>query len=82
MTRIQSHPAATVQPGVPDPEFQTWSHQHARENRRHAADLAQITHHHDLNPAGDAVHQLQAWAVRQAREKHLHDSAIAQIRRP
>jgi hypothetical protein len=82
MTRIQSQAAATVQPGVPDPEFKTWSHQHARENRRHAADLAQITHHHDLNPAGDAVHQLQAWAVRQAREKHLHDSAIAQIRRP
>ena len=82
MTRIHSQAAATVQPGVPDPEFQTWSHQHARENRRHAADLAQITQHHDLNPAGDAVHQLQAWAVRQAREKHLHDSAIAQIRRP
>ena len=43
MTRIQSQAAATVQPGVPDPEFQTWSHQHARENRRHTADLAQIT---------------------------------------
>ncbi|MEX0588399.1 MAG: hypothetical protein WD136_04005 [Cyanobium sp.] len=70
------------QAGRPGPEFQAWSRQHARDARRHAADLAQITRHHDLNPAGDAVRQLQAWALRHAREKHLHESAIAQIRRP
>jgi hypothetical protein len=69
------------QPLVPDPEFQTWSRQHAHATRIHAAGLAQITQHHDLNPAGDVVHQMEAWARRQAREKHLHDSAIAQIRR-
>lgn len=72
-----------LQPGQPmqaDPAFQTWSLQRARDNRRHAAELAQITQHHDLNPGGDAVHQLQAWALRQAREKHLHDSGIAQMR--
>lgn len=70
---------AARQPG-PDREFVTWAEQHQRERRRHAAELAQITRHHDLNPAGDAVHQLQAWAVRQAHAKQLHDSAIAQMR--
>jgi hypothetical protein len=69
------------QPLAPAPEFQTWSRQHAHATRLHAAGLAQITHHHDLNPAGDVVHQMEAWARRQAREKRLHDSAIAQIRR-
>ena len=64
----------------PEPEFQTWALQHQRERLRHDAQLAQITRHHDLNPAGDVVHQMQAWALRQARQKHLHDSAIAQIR--
>lgn len=68
------------QPLAPDPEFQAWSRQHAHAARLHAAELAQITRHHDLNPAGDAVHQMEAWARRQAREKHLHDSAIAQLR--
>lgn len=63
-----------------DPEFQTWSLLRARENRLHAAELAQITQHHDPNPAGDALHQLQAWARRQAREKQLQASAIAHLR--
>jgi len=63
-----------------DPEFQTWSLLHARDNRLHGAELAQITQHHDPNPAGDALHQLQAWARRQAREKQLQASAIAHLR--
>ncbi|MBM5826781.1 MAG: hypothetical protein FJ050_01795 [Cyanobacteria bacterium M_surface_7_m2_040] len=67
-------------PARPDPEFQAWAQQHAHDRRLHEAQLAQITHHHDPNPGGDAVHQLQAWAQRQAREKHLHTSAIAQLR--
>jgi hypothetical protein len=64
----------------PAREFLSWANEHQRQRRRHGAELAQITRHHDLNPAGDAVHQLQAWALRQAHEKHLHDSAIAQMR--
>jgi hypothetical protein len=61
-------------------EFLAWADHHQRDRRRHGARIAQISEHHDLNPSGDAVHQLQAWAVRQAHAKHLHDSAIAQIR--
>ena len=72
MTRLHSQHA--------DPEFQTWSLLHARENRLHGAELAQITKHHDPNPAGDALHQLQAWARRQARAKQLQASAIAHLR--
>ncbi|MBM5800686.1 MAG: hypothetical protein FJ077_07565 [Cyanobacteria bacterium K_DeepCast_35m_m2_023] len=64
----------------PEPEFQTWALQHQHDRVLHEAQLAHITRHHDLNPAGDATRQLQAWAQRQARLKHLHDSAIAQLR--
>ena len=71
---------AGLHPVHPEPEFQAWAQQHSRERQLHAAQLAQITQHHDLNPSGDAVHQLRVWALRQAREKHLHDSAIAQMR--
>ena len=73
-------PANAARAGLHPREFLAWAENHQRDRRRHGADLAQITEHHDLNPAGDAVHQLQAWAVRQAHAKHLHDSAIAQIR--
>ena len=69
-----------VRSSRPEPEYQAWALQNQRERLRHDAQLAQITRHHDLNPAGDAVNQMQAWALRQARQKHLHDSAIAQIR--
>ena len=72
-------PNAARQDG-PAREFTAWAAAHQRENRLHNATLAQITRHHDPNPAGDATHQLQAWAVRQAHLKHLHDSAIAQMR--
>lgn len=73
-------PANAARQAGPDRAFLAWATSHGRERRRHGAELAQITRHHDLNPAGDAVHQLQAWAVRRAHEKHLHDSAIAQMR--
>ena len=63
-----------------DPEFQTWSLLHARANRLHGAELAQITQHHDPNPAGDALHQLLAWAHRQARQRQLQASSIAHLR--
>lgn len=67
-------------PRRPEPEFQTWALQHQHDRLLHQAQLAQITRHHDLNPAGDAVRQLQAWALRQARDRHLHACAIAQLR--
>lgn len=73
-------PANAARQAGPDRDFTTWADLHQRDNRRHGAALAQITRHHDLNPAGDATRQLQAWAVRQAHQRHLHDSAIAQIR--
>jgi hypothetical protein len=73
-------PANASRQAGPEREFLAWAVHHQRDQRRHGTELAQITEHHDLNPAGDAVHQLQAWAVRQAHHKHLHDSAIAQIR--
>lgn len=73
-------PANAARQAGPGREFLAWAVHHQRDVRRHGAELAQITEHHDLNPCGDAVHQLQAWAVRQAHHKHLHDSAIAQIR--
>ena len=72
MTRLQGQHA--------DPEFQTWSLLHARDNRLHGAELAQITQHHDPNPAGDALQQLQAWARRKARAKRLQASAISHLR--
>ncbi len=72
---------AALQPG-PAREFLAWADTHQRDRRRHAAVLAQITRHHDLNPSGDAVHQQQAWALRQAHAQHLHDSAMAQQRQP
>jgi hypothetical protein len=76
------HPLDSADPlplGV-ERDFTAWAEQHQRENRRHAAALAQITRHPDPNPSGDARRQLQAWAVRQAHERHLQASAIAQIR--
>jgi len=73
-------PANAARQDGPGREFLTWADDHQRDRRQHGAALAQITRHHDLNPGGDDVHQLQAWAVRTAHEKHLHDSAIAQIR--
>ena len=48
--------------------------------RLHGAELAQITQHHDPNPAGDALHQLQALARLQARARQLQASAIAHLR--
>lgn len=79
MATLPLPPNASRQPR-PARDFTTWADIHQRENRRHRAALAQITRHHDLNPAGDATRQLQAWALRQAHQRHLHDSAIAQIR--
>ncbi|MCU0528332.1 MAG: hypothetical protein MUD04_02325 [Cyanobium sp. Prado107] len=75
-------PANAARQDGPAREFLAWARHHQRDRRRHAAQLAQITRHHDLNPAGDAVHEVQAWAVREAHLKHLHDSSIAQIRHP
>jgi hypothetical protein len=73
-------PANAARQAGPAREFLAWASAHQRDRLRRGAELAQITRHHDLNPAGDAVHQLQAWAVRRAHEQHLHDSAIAQMR--
>lgn len=63
------------------PEFLAWAHAHARENRRHAADLAQITGHPEADPSADARGQQKAWARRRTQERLLHDSAIDQMRR-
>jgi hypothetical protein len=73
-------PANAARQAGPERVFTSWARQHQRQNRLWAASLAQISRHHDLNPAGDASNQMRAWALRQARAKHLHDSAIAQIR--
>lgn len=73
-------PANAARQNGPGREFLAWARQHQRDLRRHDASLAQITRHHDANPMGDAVHELQAWAVREAHRKHLHDSAIAALR--
>ncbi|MCP9926892.1 hypothetical protein KBY90_03290 [Cyanobium sp. CH-040] len=75
-------PANAARQGGPAREFLAWARHHQRDRRLHAAQLAQITRHHDPNPGADAVHEVQAWAVREAHLKHLHDSAIAQIRHP
>jgi hypothetical protein len=77
---FNSLPANAARQAGPGHAFTTWANLHQLEKRRHAAALAQITRHHDLNPAGDATRQLQAWALRKAHQKHLHASAIAQIR--
>lgn len=61
-------------------EFLAWSTDHARRNRLHGAELAQITTHPDRHPEGDVRGQQKAWARRHARERHLHDSALAQLR--
>ncbi|MEX1316831.1 MAG: hypothetical protein AB1Z22_06840 [Synechococcaceae cyanobacterium] len=70
---------AALQDG-PAREFLAWARDHQRDRRRHGAELAQITRHHDPGPEANAVHQLQAWAARQAHQRHLHDSAIAALR--
>ncbi len=79
-TTVVRLPANAARQAGPAREFLTWAEDHQRARRLHGAELAQITRHHDANPGGDAVHQLQAWAVRHAHEKALHDSAIAQMR--
>jgi hypothetical protein len=80
VTTVVPLPANAARQAGPAREFLTWADDHQRARRLHGAELAQITEHHDANPGGDAVHQLQAWAVRHAHEKALHDSAIAQMR--
>jgi len=80
-TRPEAVPPG-VRPAGSARVFLAWADAHQRQRRQHGAELAQITRHHDLNPRGDAVHQLQAWAARQAQQKHLHTSALAQLRRP
>lgn len=73
-------PANAAGQSGPGREFLAWARAHQRDQRRHAAELAQITRHHDPGPEASAVHQLQAWALRQAHQQHLHDSAIAALR--
>jgi hypothetical protein len=80
MTAVVPLPANAARQAGPAREFLAWAEDHQRARRLHGAELAQITQHHDVNPSGDAVHQLQAWAVRRAHEKALHDSAMAQTR--
>jgi len=81
-------PANAARQADPALEFLAWADAHQRDKCRHAADLAPITHHHNLNPSGNAVNQLQAWAVRQTQARsrpgpgqarHLHDSVMAQL---
>lgn len=62
------------------PEFLAWAEEHQRSNRRHQAELAQITTHPDTSAERDAIGQQQAWARRHDHERHLHDSAIAQMK--
>ncbi|MEB3198996.1 MAG: hypothetical protein VKK62_00540 [Synechococcaceae cyanobacterium] len=62
------------------PEFVAWAEEHQRANRRHEAELAQITTHPDHAAERDAIGQQQAWARRHDHERHLHDSAIAQMK--
>jgi hypothetical protein len=88
--RISAHATSAPSPAMPPSqapvpigparEVLGLGRPHKREQRLHSAELAQITRHRELNPSGNAVHQLQAWAVRQAHEKHIHDSAMAQLR--
>ncbi|MCS5690518.1 hypothetical protein NZK33_00780 [Cyanobium sp. FGCU-6] len=70
--------SATPEPAAH--EFVAWAAEHQREQRLHAAELAQITEHPDPDPTHDAIGQQQAWARRQEHEKRLHDSAIAQMK--
>ena len=62
------------------PEFVAWAEEHQRANRRHEAELAQITTHPDASADRDAIAQQQAWARRHDHERHLHDSAISQMK--
>ncbi len=61
-------------------EFLAWADDHQRRERRHAAELAQITRHPEKAPERDAIGQQRAWARRQARRQHLHESAMAHLR--
>lgn len=73
-------PANAARQDGPAREYLAWARAHQRDRRHHAAELAQITRHHDPGREASAVHQLQAWALRQAHRQHLHDSAIAALR--
>ena len=71
-------PSAAGEPAAP--EFVAWATEHQREQRLHAAELAQITEHPDPDANHNAIGQQQAWARRQEHEKRLHESAIAQMK--
>lgn len=58
-----------------------WARAHRRQRRRHAAELAQITLHHDPGDRREAIGQQRAWTRRRERARHLHTSALAQLRR-
>ncbi len=77
--------AASSSPASPGsgsaPEFLAWAMAHARDNRRHAAELAQITQHPEIDAAADARGQQKAWARRRTQERRLHASALHQMRR-
>lgn len=76
-----ARPATPAEPPLRvDRDHLSWAATHEREVRRHGADLAQITTHHDRDGARDAIGQQQAWARRHAHERHLRDSAIVQLR--
>jgi hypothetical protein len=66
--------------GHAEREFVAWAEEHEHEKRRHEADLAQITEHHDPDGEDSAIHQQEAWARRRDHEQHLHDSAIEQMK--
>jgi hypothetical protein len=76
----QPLPANAARQDGPAREYLAWARAHQRDRRRHAAEMAQITRHHDPGPEASAVHQLQAWSLRRAHKQHLHDSAIAALR--
>jgi hypothetical protein len=58
---------------------QSWAVDHARAERNHQAELAQVTSHqdHEGESGADSQQLHQIWAADHARDHRLHDSATA-----
>ncbi|MFY8149505.1 MAG: hypothetical protein ACOVNL_09870 [Prochlorococcaceae cyanobacterium] len=71
----------TAPSGTP-PEFLAWAESHQRQERRHGAELAQISRHPQGTEQRSALEEEEIRVQEHEHERRLHDSALAQLRHP
>ncbi len=64
------------------PEFLAWAEAHQRQERRHEAELAQVSRHPQGTDQRSALEEETTWEQEHEHQQRLHDSAIAQLRHP